>query len=140
MRFERWVRNGMGGQTRVNLASGGHALPEETGASRLASPLVALHLLTHTYTRARELRSWRTVIPQGRGSSENTALTLISYLYILSCTLQSYLPCPASYTILFMDSPTSTSHIPPLPLRILFVCPLLLNAGAIHPKGCLPAV
>lgn len=69
--------------------------------------------LTHTHTRARGLRSWRTVIPQGRGSGENTALTLISYLYTLSCTLQSYLPCPASYTILFMDSPPP----PPPPHR-----------------------
>ena len=40
----------MGGQTRVNLVSGGHTLPGETGASRLAPPLMALHLLTQTHT------------------------------------------------------------------------------------------
>lgn len=43
------VRNGMGGQTWVNLATGGHTLPEETGASRLASTLMAF-THTHTYT------------------------------------------------------------------------------------------
>lgn len=36
----------------MNLAGGGHTLPEETGASRLASPLMALHLLIHTHTHA----------------------------------------------------------------------------------------
>lgn len=49
------VRNGMGGRTWVNLASGGHTLPEETGASRLASTLMAFtytHSLTHTCIHA----------------------------------------------------------------------------------------
>ena len=41
------MRNGVGGQTRVNLACGGHTLPEETGASRLACALMAF---THTHT------------------------------------------------------------------------------------------
>lgn len=53
VRIERGLKNGMGGQTRVNLASGGHTLPEETGASRLASPLMALRLLTHIHTCTR---------------------------------------------------------------------------------------
>ena len=45
------VRNGMGEQTWVNLASGGHTLPEETGASRLASTLMAFtYTLTHSHT------------------------------------------------------------------------------------------
>lgn len=47
------VKNGIGGQTWVNLASGGHTLPEETGASRLVSALMActlLHSHTHAYT------------------------------------------------------------------------------------------
>lgn len=45
----------MGGQTWVNLASGGHILPEETGASRLASTLMAFtytHTHTHIHTHA----------------------------------------------------------------------------------------
>lgn len=48
----RWrVRNRMGGQTWVNLVSGGHTLPEETGASRLASTLMAFtYSNTHTHT------------------------------------------------------------------------------------------
>lgn len=48
------VRNGMGGQTWVNLASGGHALPEETGASRLASTLMAF---TYSHTCAYMLQA-----------------------------------------------------------------------------------
>lgn len=43
------VRNEMGGQTWVNLASGGHTLPEETGALRLASTLIAF---TYSHTNA----------------------------------------------------------------------------------------
>lgn len=44
---------GMGGQTWVNRACGGHTLPEETGASRLASTLMAFtytHTQTHIHT------------------------------------------------------------------------------------------
>ena len=116
-----WGEGWGGGQTWVNLASGGHTLPEETGASRLASTLMAFtytHTQTHTHACT---HTARTPIPQGRGTSENTARTLISYLYILSCTLQSYLARPASYTILFMDSPPppTTHHS-----GILFVLPL----------------
>ncbi len=126
------VRNGMGGQTWMNLASGGHTLPEETGASRLASTLMAFtyshtHTLTHTCIHA-AIQSWRTLIPQGRGTSENTALTLISYLYILSCTLQSYLARPASYTILFMDSP---------PPRHLHAPPSTLESYLCAPSSCM---
>lgn len=81
-------------------------------------------------------------MPQGRCSGENTALILISYLYTPSCTLQSYLPRPASYTILFMGSPPSppTPHL--LHSGILFVCPPPpgRGAGAIYPAGCLLAV
>lgn len=57
----------MGGQTWVNLASGGHTLPEETGASRLGSTLMActlLHSHSHEYTvqaRPRELLYHRDV-------------------------------------------------------------------------------
>ena len=119
----------------MNLASGGHTLPEETGASRLASTLMAFtytHTQTHTHACT---HTARTPIPQGRGTSENTARTLISYLYILSCTLQSYLARPASYTILFMDSPP-----PPTTLESYLCCPFLLYAGAIYPKGCLLGV
>lgn len=139
------VRNEMGGQTRVNLASGGHTLPEETGASRLASTLIAFtyshananaHTHTHTCIHA---RSYRTPIPQGRGTSENTALTLISYLYILSCTLQSYLARPASYTILFMDSipPRRRSTTTPLPLSNP-ICVPLPPVCRCHPSKGLP--
>lgn len=46
------VRNEMGGQTWVNLASGGHTLPEETGALRLASTLIAF---TYSHTNALSL-------------------------------------------------------------------------------------
>ncbi len=45
------VKNRMGGQTWVNPASGGHTLPEETGASRLASTLMAF-TYTHTHAHA----------------------------------------------------------------------------------------
>lgn len=38
-----------GGRTRLNLASGGHTLPEETGASRLAPALIAF-TDTHTHS------------------------------------------------------------------------------------------
>lgn len=129
------MRSGVGGQTWVNLAGGGHTLPEETGASRLASTLMAL-----TFLHARAA-SWsrRTLIPQGRGTSENTAPTLISYLYILSCTLQSYLPRPASYTILFMDSPptTHTPLHPPFPLSNP-ICVPPPPACRCHPSKRLP--
>lgn len=40
----------MGRQTWVNFTGGGHTLPEETGASRLASTLIALYLLSHKRT------------------------------------------------------------------------------------------
>lgn len=116
----------------------GHTLPEETGASRLASTLMAFtysHTYAHTCMHAAS-QSWRTPIPQGRGTSENTAPTLISYLYILSCTLQSYLPRPASYTILFMDSPPPP-HASPLPLSNP-ICVPPPPACRCHPSKRLP--
>lgn len=43
------ARNAMGEQTWLNLAGGGHTLPEETGASRLAPTLMAF-TYTHTHS------------------------------------------------------------------------------------------
>lgn len=45
--METKVGNEMRRQTWLNLTSRGHTLPEETGASRLASTLIALYVVTH---------------------------------------------------------------------------------------------
>lgn len=130
----------MGGQTWVNLAGGGHTLPEETGASRLASTLMAL---TSSHARVRACMRVRSSPVQENLYHRDVARVRTQ----LRLSYPIYTSFPVHYNPIYLALPPTQSylwtHLPPhtppstLPFhsRILFVCPLLLHAGAIHPKG-----
>lgn len=137
------MRNEMGGQTWVNLASGGHTLPEETGALRLASTLIAFtyshtNALTHTHACIHAAASSTELLYHRdaelvRTSSDSHILFIHPFLYI---TILFSSPCFLHNPIYGLSpTPPHCRCTPPYHFRILFVCPLLLYAGTIHPKG-----